>query len=418
MSTRTERFADKNQNDRHARVLKELMQRSDNRRCADCRKKGVSEMGFLEPRDICLHSVQRDPQVNGDAYLESADLAILVRTIVKSADLDTWTPEQIENMAKWGNGKANWYWEHELPKHMEPPESNIDMWIRAKYDRRQYALKGPIPNPEEIPMPDGVVVTTITSGIPAASPKPAPSAPSAKPAPATVASPPAKAATPVSASQDLFDVFQSAPPASSSNPVSATAASNASKNADILSLFNKPSTANPQFSPARINGQFGQTSMMPQNGSSNGLNSISNTSTQKLAGSEFFNQPAFASFPAPQSSTSSQSTNSSAFSGFPAPQPVPTQTPSLFPAFQQQTSSQPQAQAQQASPFPAFGQQMSLTPTGATFAAGSPVTKPGTVGGIPDFAAFGASLTANKTTMPVGGKSGSSSNSDLFGDFQ
>jgi hypothetical protein len=40
MSTRAERSADKTQNERHTKILKELMQRPDNRRCADCRKKG------------------------------------------------------------------------------------------------------------------------------------------------------------------------------------------------------------------------------------------------------------------------------------------------------------------------------------------------------------------------------------------
>ncbi|KAJ3391941.1 hypothetical protein HDU84_005089 [Entophlyctis sp. JEL0112] len=64
MATRHERLNNKALNDEHSRILRALMARSDNRRCVDCRKKGM----------------------------------------VKSADLDTWTPEQIENMIKWGNG--------------------------------------------------------------------------------------------------------------------------------------------------------------------------------------------------------------------------------------------------------------------------------------------------------------------------
>ncbi|KAJ1499471.1 hypothetical protein HMI55_004379, partial [Coelomomyces lativittatus] len=30
---------------------------------------------------------------------------------MKSVDLDSWTPEQIQNMITWGNAKANWYWQ-------------------------------------------------------------------------------------------------------------------------------------------------------------------------------------------------------------------------------------------------------------------------------------------------------------------
>jgi hypothetical protein len=30
---------------------------------------------------------------------------------VRSVDLDTWTPEQIEHMQRWGNRRANLYWE-------------------------------------------------------------------------------------------------------------------------------------------------------------------------------------------------------------------------------------------------------------------------------------------------------------------
>ncbi len=35
--------------------------------------------------------------------------------------------------------------------------SRIDQWIRAKYDRKQYAKKGEIPDPDTIPLPEGIV---------------------------------------------------------------------------------------------------------------------------------------------------------------------------------------------------------------------------------------------------------------------
>ncbi|KAI1316667.1 hypothetical protein EDD11_009623 [Mortierella claussenii] len=71
---------------------------------------------------------------------------------VKSIDLDSWTPEQVENMIKWGNEKANQYWEARLPESSIPNEntSGIDQWIRSKYEWKQFASKGPVPDPSEL----------------------------------------------------------------------------------------------------------------------------------------------------------------------------------------------------------------------------------------------------------------------------
>lgn len=41
---------------------------------------------------------------------------------VKSIDLDTWTPEQMENISKWGNRLGNLYWEAHLKAGHIPPE--------------------------------------------------------------------------------------------------------------------------------------------------------------------------------------------------------------------------------------------------------------------------------------------------------
>jgi stromal membrane-associated protein len=54
---------------------------------------------------------------------------------VKSADLDTWTPVQLENMQRWGNDKANAYWEANLPPKFRDsvPDSEIEKFIRYLY---------------------------------------------------------------------------------------------------------------------------------------------------------------------------------------------------------------------------------------------------------------------------------------------
>jgi len=68
---------------------------------------------------------------------------------VKSVDLDTWLPDQVDNMVKWGNARAAKYWEANL-KDRKPSESNIDGWIRAKYEHKRWAMKGPIPDPSAL----------------------------------------------------------------------------------------------------------------------------------------------------------------------------------------------------------------------------------------------------------------------------
>ncbi|KAF9928400.1 hypothetical protein FBU30_002398 [Linnemannia zychae] len=110
MSTRQARTADKSTNDKHTRILKALLQKPGNKFCVDCRKK------------------------------------------VKSVDLDSWTVEQVENMIKWGNEKTNMYWEARLPERNIPNESTsgIDPWIRSKYEHKQFAQKGSLPDPSEL----------------------------------------------------------------------------------------------------------------------------------------------------------------------------------------------------------------------------------------------------------------------------
>ncbi|ODV88880.1 hypothetical protein CANCADRAFT_17283, partial [Tortispora caseinolytica NRRL Y-17796] len=57
---------------------------------------------------------------------------------VKSVDLDSWTREQVESMVKWGNERANAYWEAQLPEGHIPPESKISNFIRTKYEAKRW----------------------------------------------------------------------------------------------------------------------------------------------------------------------------------------------------------------------------------------------------------------------------------------
>ncbi|KAG5519459.1 hypothetical protein PMAC_002086 [Pneumocystis sp. 'macacae'] len=69
---------------------------------------------------------------------------------VKSVDLDAWTNEQLENMIRWGNTRANKYWEAKLiPGHI-PSESKIENYIRTKYEAKRWVMDGPVPDPSTL----------------------------------------------------------------------------------------------------------------------------------------------------------------------------------------------------------------------------------------------------------------------------
>ncbi|KTW27557.1 uncharacterized protein T551_03056 [Pneumocystis jirovecii RU7] len=69
---------------------------------------------------------------------------------VKSVDLDAWTDEQLENMVRWGNTRANKYWEAKLiPGHI-PSENKIENYIRTKYESKRWVMDGPIPDPSTL----------------------------------------------------------------------------------------------------------------------------------------------------------------------------------------------------------------------------------------------------------------------------
>ncbi|KAK3835503.1 MAG: hypothetical protein J3R72DRAFT_451676 [Linnemannia gamsii] len=140
MATRSARTADKSTNDKHTRILKALLLKPGNKHCVDCRKKDPRWASFNLGCLMCIRcsGVHRSMGTHISK--------------VKSIDLDSWTAEQVENMIKWGNEKANKYWEARLPESSIPNEntSGIDPWIRSKYEWKQFAAKGPVPDPADL----------------------------------------------------------------------------------------------------------------------------------------------------------------------------------------------------------------------------------------------------------------------------
>ena len=66
---------------------------------------------------------------------------------VKSVDLDSWTDEQLQSILKWGNSRANKYWEAKLAQGHVPSEAKIENFIRTKYELKRWVMDGPIPDP-------------------------------------------------------------------------------------------------------------------------------------------------------------------------------------------------------------------------------------------------------------------------------
>jgi stromal membrane-associated protein len=69
---------------------------------------------------------------------------------VKSVDLDAWTDEQLQSVLKWGNARANIYWEAKLAPGHVPSESKIENFIRTKYESKRWVADGPIPDPSTL----------------------------------------------------------------------------------------------------------------------------------------------------------------------------------------------------------------------------------------------------------------------------
>lgn len=137
MSNRFERTSDKKQVEKHQSILKQLL--NENKFCADCKKRDPRWASVNLGIFICLRcsGIHRSLGVHISK--------------VRSVDLDTWTPEHIENMTTWGNKRANFYWEFGCtPKPFEPEESKIESFIRAKYERKAYVRPGAVPSASEI----------------------------------------------------------------------------------------------------------------------------------------------------------------------------------------------------------------------------------------------------------------------------
>jgi len=135
MSSRVRKTGDKNQ-----QILKALLKEPGNSHCSDCKTASHPRwaswnLGIF----ICIRC---------SGIHRSMGTHI---SRVKSVDLDTWTDEQVASMVKWGNLKANKFWESKLPNNNHiPDDSKIENFIRTKYEMKKWSASSTIPDPSTL----------------------------------------------------------------------------------------------------------------------------------------------------------------------------------------------------------------------------------------------------------------------------
>ncbi|GAA5837838.1 hypothetical protein JCM11251_004673 [Rhodosporidiobolus azoricus] len=154
---------DKATTQRHLAILKEMLKRPENKLCADCKR---NDPRWASTNLGCFMCIRCSGIHRG--------MGVHI-TRIRSVDLDTWTPEQIEFIQRWGNKRANAYWEAHLKQGHAPPDHKIESFIRSKYELKRWAMEGPVPEPETLD--GGEAAPSATA--PAASSAPAPTRKSA-----------------------------------------------------------------------------------------------------------------------------------------------------------------------------------------------------------------------------------------------
>ncbi|KAJ9620097.1 ARF GAP with effector function(s) [Knufia peltigerae] len=123
----------------NAQTLKALVKLEGNKVCADCkRNKHPRWASWNLGVFICIRcsGIHRGMGTHVSR--------------VKSVDLDAWTDEQLQSILKWGNSRANKYWEAKLAAGHVPSEAKIENFIRTKYESKRWVMDGPMPDPSTL----------------------------------------------------------------------------------------------------------------------------------------------------------------------------------------------------------------------------------------------------------------------------
>ncbi|KAI9663590.1 MAG: hypothetical protein M1829_006049 [Trizodia sp. TS-e1964] len=145
-------------------TIKSLLKLEGNKMCADC-KKNKRKLPPASSDNLLLRTDLLIPnRPFQDPRWASWNLGVFICircsgihrgmgthiSRVKSVDLDTWTDEQLQSVLKWGNNRANKYWEAKLAPGHVPSESKMENFIRTKYESKRWVMEGPMPDPSTL----------------------------------------------------------------------------------------------------------------------------------------------------------------------------------------------------------------------------------------------------------------------------
>lgn len=118
-------------NEKHQAILADALRADDNRLCADCLAKGPRWASWNLGVFLCIRcaGIHRNLGVHISR--------------VKSVNLDSWTPQQIQAIQSGGNKQAREKFEGNLPANFRRPLDDyaVEQFIRNKYERRLYVCK-------------------------------------------------------------------------------------------------------------------------------------------------------------------------------------------------------------------------------------------------------------------------------------
>lgn len=121
----------KEEQERLQGFLLDMLKEEENKYCADCQAKTPRWAAWNLGVFICIRcaGIHRNLGVHISK--------------VRSVNLDSWTPEQVQTMRVMGNEKARQVYEHDLPAQFRRPtnDQQMEQFIRSKYEQKRYILR-------------------------------------------------------------------------------------------------------------------------------------------------------------------------------------------------------------------------------------------------------------------------------------